>query len=789
MKPFNSFVLPLLLCLLTACGGGAGGGGDSAIDGSSGRALSSGVDFREPASFNNNSVYETASGSISFRGGLTSALTPRIDCSGGSSSPANAGVRIRWENLTTSERGETSAMAGCVNSGTIFGVGVRTFWAVDYVRLELGLNEFRFLSYVDGQLRGEDVVYVRRTDGTAPVVSYQYPADDASGVPLNRPLIVRFNEPMLESSLSAERLALTDADGRVVSGIHTYYPDHNVWTFKPATDLRPVSAYEVRLSERVEDQWGVALDETLVWTFTSGDARDEAAPVISSRWPDANGCDCADPGTEIQVGFGEPMAAAAFVPGAITLTSATDVTVAARVVFRGEHVALLPDVPLAPEAEYQVQVAAGLPDAAGNTADASVSWSFRTGSGVAAGEWRRAESPPFSLGSARGVWTGQTFFLWGGALTARADCAEPELCEDELLGRALSYEPAADAWRVPAFEMDQYDFDLMMEVPQPFPLLREAPSLVWTGDELLLFGGSTATGPVGEGGAYDPIADTWRDISSGWTEPVTRRVTGLSLANQATAWTGDEMILWGGRYGGIGRGVVNRGWRYDPDADDWRIMGSSPDLDADYRLLPDADPLAPEARTDALAVWTGSELVVWGGKDGLGTPLQDGGRYDPNTNSWSAMSVAGSSVAGDAASFAIWMNDEMLVWNGGSEARGVESVRTVELRRYAPASDSWQTSSAGWEPSFAGEALAVVRAGDRLIAVGTTGSTLRYELAGWVRTSTVAAYEYDPYAEVWRSGGEIEIEGLNGDSFEAVWADGVLLLFVGSELLTYTPEG
>ncbi|TNF89144.1 MAG: hypothetical protein EP301_03595 [Gammaproteobacteria bacterium] len=798
MKALNYSVLASCVFLLAACGGGGGGGGANAGGsvsgggtGPGGQPLISGVDFREPTSFNDGAAYETASGSISFRGGLSSVLTPQIDCSGGSTPASSAGVRIRWENLATGESGETNAMAGCVNSGTIFGVGLRTFWAVEYVRLELGLNEFRFLSYLDGELRGEDVVYVQRTDGIAPVVSYRYPAEEDTEVPLNRPLIVRFNEPMLESSLSADRLTLTDADGRSVAGIHTYHPDHNVWVYTPAVDLNPNNRYEVRLSGRLEDQWGTPLDEPVVWEFESGDGRDETPPLVIDRWPDANGCDCADPGTEIQVGFGEPMAAAAFGAGSVALVTAAGEPVAARLEVRGDHVALLPEARLTADSEYQVRVSAGLSDAAGNRGDTATSWSFRTGSGVATGEWRQADAPPFTLDSAGGVWTGESFFLWGAAQTPAADCAEPEFCEGGLLGRALSYEPASDTWSVPAFEMDQYDFDRMSDVPQPFPALREAPSLVWTGDEVLLFGGSDDTRPVGEGGAYDPVTDTWREMHWGWTDPATRRVTALSLADQATVWTGDEMIVWGGRYGGVGEELVNRGWRYDPGWDEWRISGDGPHLDDDWNLLPDPDLLAPEPRTNALAVWSGSELMVWGGHTDDGISLQDGGRYDPVTDDWHAMSVEGGPIPGGEAAFAIWMNDQMLVWNGGSEARAPQSVRTVELRGYAPGSDSWQSSGAGWEPSFTGNALRVVRAGDRVLVVGVTESTSRFEIEGWVQTVRLSAYVYDPQADSWQPGGEFEVETalIGSDSFEAVWADGVLLVFVGSELVTYTPAG
>ena len=41
-------------------------------------------------------------------------------------------------------------------------------------------------------------------------------------------------------------------------------------------------------------------------------------------------------------------------------------------------------------------------------------------------------------------------------------------------------------------------------------------------------------------------------------------------------------------------------------------------------------------------VWTGSEMIVWGGLffDGSDHYLNSGGKYNPNTNTWTATSTA-----------------------------------------------------------------------------------------------------------------------------------------------------
>src|SRR2546428_3432666 len=47
---------------------------------------------------------------------------------------------------------------------------------------------------------------------------------------------------------------------------------------------------------------------------------------------------------------------------------------------------------------------------------------------------------------------------------------------------------------------------------------------------------------------------------------------------------------------------------------------------------------APAARRNHTAVWTGTEMIVWGGENGSSF-LNTGGRYNPGTDSWTATST------------------------------------------------------------------------------------------------------------------------------------------------------
>ena len=107
-----------------------------------------------------------------------------------------------------------------------------------------------------------------------------------------------------------------------------------------------------------------------------------------------------------------------------------------------------------------------------------------------------------------------------------------------------------------------------------------------------------------------------------WTRGGTSVTNAPDARELHTAvWTGSEMIVWGGV--NI-TGYLNTGGRYNPGTDSWTDIGTTG---------------APSARGYHTAVWTGSEMIVWGG-EGLGPVLNTGGKYNPGTDSWTATSTS-----------------------------------------------------------------------------------------------------------------------------------------------------
>src|SRR5437899_9548616 len=98
--------------------------------------------------------------------------------------------------------------------------------------------------------------------------------------------------------------------------------------------------------------------------------------------------------------------------------------------------------------------------------------------------------------------------------------------------------------------------------------------------------GQDSSGNTSTGGKYNPSTDSW---------------TATSIINvpsgrihHTAAWTGSEMIVWGG----FGGSYLNTGGRYNPSTDSWIATSTTN---------------APGPRDYHTAVWTGSEMIIRGG--------------------------------------------------------------------------------------------------------------------------------------------------------------------------------
>ncbi|MBI3529191.1 MAG: Ig-like domain-containing protein [Betaproteobacteria bacterium] len=138
----------------------------------------------------------------------------------------------------------------------------------------------------------------------------------------------------------------------------------------------------------------------------------------------------------------------------------------------------------------------------------------------------------------------------------------------------------------------------------------------------------------------------------------------------------DHTAIWTGTqmivWGGYSNGVFGNGARYDPATDMWTPMSNVG---------------APSPRYGHVAVWTGSKMIVWGGVQ-PGAFLNSGAIYDPITDTWAAMSSSGAPSARQSPS-AVWTGSEMIVWGGS----GTGVIAFGDGARYNPITNSWSTVS------------------------------------------------------------------------------------------------
>lgn len=239
---------------------------------------------------------------------------------------------------------------------------------------------------------------------------------------------------------------------------------------------------------------------------------------------------------------------------------------------------------------------------------------------------------------------------WTGAelLVAQAGC-----CADLGSVNITAYDPETNTWHA---------------LP-PTPLTpREFAAGAWTGTEMIVAGGLASPDgdaehavAVTDGAAWDAATNTWHAIAA--------MPTTLPGGDPTAVWTGREVLVWSsvpGTANNKGREVV---LAYNPSLNTWRSLPPS-------GLTP---------RAGAITVWTGHELVVWGGLNADFTVAYgDGARLDPATYTWQRLPPAPVPARGQAT--AVWSGHEVLLW-GGDSAAGIEVGKGAA---YNPSTNSWR---------------------------------------------------------------------------------------------------
>jgi N-acetylneuraminic acid mutarotase len=236
------------------------------------------------------------------------------------------------------------------------------------------------------------------------------------------------------------------------------------------------------------------------------------------------------------------------------------------------------------------------------------------------------------------VWTGSEMIVWGG-LDIRVGGFNTG-------GR---YNPGTDSWTATS--------------TSNAPSARGFHTAVWTGSEMIVWGGGAYPSYFNTGGRYNPGTDSWTATS------ITNAPSARNL--HTAVWSSSEMIVWGGSPDP--NIYVNTGGRYNPGTDSWTATSTTN---------------APTGRDYHTAIWTGSEMIIWGGTDGSNLfTSYTGGRYNPSTNSWTATSTT-NAPSGRYDHRAVWTGSEIIIW-GGTDGTNIFNTGG----RYNPGTDNWTATS------------------------------------------------------------------------------------------------
>ncbi|MPZ71073.1 MAG: hypothetical protein GEU71_16345, partial [Actinobacteria bacterium] len=262
---------------------------------------------------------------------------------------------------------------------------------------------------------------------------------------------------------------------------------------------------------------------------------------------------------------------------------------------------------------------------------------------------------------------------------------------------------------------------------------RKEPAAVWTGSEALIWGGDRGGAFVYrhsamDGLTFDPATREWSRI------PVPSR---RPFAPEVGVWTGAELVVFGAR---TGPNYGAAGAAFDPATSSWRKL----DL--------------PYERSGFEGVWTGTEVILWGGPDHGSKLRRRGVAYNPSADTWRTTSPA--PVGGRWWHAAAWTGEEMIVW-GGTGAR----TDQADGAAYDPSSDSWRKLAPA--PISARQWLPVAWTGSEVVIWG--GSSFSSNRADGAA--------YDPATDTWRKLAPSPLKGRHYHS--ATWTGSEVVFFGG----------
>jgi len=207
---------------------------------------------------------------------------------------------------------------------------------------------------------------------------------------------------------------------------------------------------------------------------------------------------------------------------------------------------------------------------------------------------------------------------------------------------------------------------------------RGQAAMAWTGEEIVVWGGNLEGGGriFGDGAAYNPATGEWRMLAAAPIEGAGEYPLAL--------WTGEDVL--------VVSGISVAAW--DPNTDTWRRFADLP-----VPFPAEHQPINYE-KSILAAAWTGDELIIADAWAAL----------DPATGAWRPLPEP---PLGLYRATVTWVDDELVV-TGATTDPGTTGAENIEAVAYDPETDAWRdlpqapVHSQATDAAWTGEELVVV---------------------------------------------------------------------------------
>jgi hypothetical protein len=209
----------------------------------------------------------------------------------------------------------------------------------------------------------------------APIVTSEMPLSASAGL-CTTAVTATFSLPMNPTSINASTFTLTGPGTTVVTGTVSYDPSSTTATFTPSSALG-TTPYTAMITTGATDEYGIALANNFVWTFTPGSC---VPPTVISVTPILTVGVCTS--TTVSATFSQAMNPSTINTTTFTLTEgippATATPVQGVVTYAGSTATFTPSSPLALNKSYQAMITTGATDLSGVALATNFVWNFTT---------------------------------------------------------------------------------------------------------------------------------------------------------------------------------------------------------------------------------------------------------------------------------------------------------------------------------------------------------------------------------------------------------------------------